>query len=434
MIQDKQLLDRASRTPSTPGCASSSPCTRTRRGRSRRAREPDALRVLCLRCRAGLSPGEPVRDRQRAEPARVLAPTVHALWRERVRGGVRAVPRGCLRRPEGDDPAIQVVGIGLSPRGNDKPKAKSNVSTSPVRFLRALGAWYRASGRTRPLMDSFSFHPYPNRATDPLDRGYGWPNAGFVNLDRIKLALWDAFNGTAQPTTLNGLGSTSTKSVGRSTPRGSDTRARERARDGRVHAGRDLRRSHPPLRLRAGPRRGELLRVPRRRPAHRIPGRAPAGGRHPRPAVDAVRARSPNGPGCQVRRVSEPGSTRSSARRRSFASAEREGQGLVPRARRRTQKHACRGRPWVVSAARVSGRCRAPRCVKASVGPGSPPSRSSLPTGGDVRAEVTVAFTAVSNPPSRPESVEHELSTRRSASKLLDNEHVFAYARTHVRQ
>nr|MBA2642757.1 hypothetical protein [Actinomycetota bacterium] len=60
------------------------------------------------------------------------------------------------------DHRIAVVGVGLSPRGNDKPNAKSNVSTSPVRFLRALGAWYRSSGRTRPLMDGFSFHPYPN--------------------------------------------------------------------------------------------------------------------------------------------------------------------------------------------------------------------------------------------------------------------------------
>ena len=103
------------------------------------------------------------------------------------------------------DPELKVVGIGLSPRGNDKPRAKSNISTSPIRFLRALGAWYRASGRTQPLMDSFSFHPYPNSAKDSLDRGYGWPNAGFVNLDRIKQALWDAFNRTAQPTTLTGL-------------------------------------------------------------------------------------------------------------------------------------------------------------------------------------------------------------------------------------
>jgi len=103
------------------------------------------------------------------------------------------------------DPTLTVVGVGLSPRGNDRPLARSNVSTSPVRFLGALGAWYRESGRTRPLMDGLSFHPYPNRATDPLDRGYAWPNAGFVNLDRIKQAIWDAFAGTPQPTTLVGL-------------------------------------------------------------------------------------------------------------------------------------------------------------------------------------------------------------------------------------
>ena len=103
------------------------------------------------------------------------------------------------------DPALNVVGVGLSPRGNDRPLARSNVSTSPVRFLAALGAWYRASGRDRPLMDGLSFHPYPNRATDALATGYAWPNAGFVNLDRVKQAVWDAFSGTAQPTTLDGL-------------------------------------------------------------------------------------------------------------------------------------------------------------------------------------------------------------------------------------
>ncbi|HEX4746877.1 MAG TPA: hypothetical protein VFU99_08350 [Gaiellaceae bacterium] len=103
------------------------------------------------------------------------------------------------------DPEITVIGVGLSPRGNDRPTARNNISTSPVRFLRALGAWYRKSGRTEPLMDGFSFHPYPNEATDPLERGYAWPNAGFVNLDRLKQALWDAFDGTPQPTTLEGL-------------------------------------------------------------------------------------------------------------------------------------------------------------------------------------------------------------------------------------
>jgi len=103
------------------------------------------------------------------------------------------------------DPLIRVIGVGLSPRGNDNPRAPSNVSTSPVRFLGALGAWYRASGRRAPLMDGFSFHAYPARATHAATRRYLWPQAGFADLDRIKQALWDAFAGTRQPTTVNGL-------------------------------------------------------------------------------------------------------------------------------------------------------------------------------------------------------------------------------------
>ena len=47
--------------------------------------------------------------------------------------------------------------------------------------------------------------PLPERRDRPLDRGYAWPNAGFVNLARIKQAAWDAFAGTAQPTTVDGL-------------------------------------------------------------------------------------------------------------------------------------------------------------------------------------------------------------------------------------
>lgn len=98
------------------------------------------------------------------------------------------------------DPAINVIGMGLSPRGNDNPKAKSNVSRSPVRCLRDLGVAYRGSARRRPIMDELSFHPYPNSNRDPLLKGYQWPNAGVANLDRIKQAVWDAFHGTGQPT------------------------------------------------------------------------------------------------------------------------------------------------------------------------------------------------------------------------------------------
>ena len=97
------------------------------------------------------------------------------------------------------NPAINVIGVGLSPRGNDNPVARSNPSTSPVRCIRDMGAAYKASKRTRPLMDELSFHPFPNLATDPLGRGYQWPNAGLANVDRIKQAVWDAFFGTGQP-------------------------------------------------------------------------------------------------------------------------------------------------------------------------------------------------------------------------------------------
>jgi hypothetical protein len=100
---------------------------------------------------------------------------------------------------KGVNPGINVIGVGLSPRGNDNPIARSNPSTSPVRCIRDMAAAYKASKRTRPLMDELSFHPFPNLSTDPLGRGYQWPNAGLANLDRIKQAVWDGFFGTGQP-------------------------------------------------------------------------------------------------------------------------------------------------------------------------------------------------------------------------------------------
>ncbi len=102
------------------------------------------------------------------------------------------------------NPEIVVVGVGLSPRGNDMPRAKSNVSTSPVKFIRDLGIGYRRLRRDKPMMDVFGFHPYPARDRDSLAKGYRWPNAGIANLGRIKQAVWDAFHGTAQPTFVEG--------------------------------------------------------------------------------------------------------------------------------------------------------------------------------------------------------------------------------------
>jgi hypothetical protein len=97
------------------------------------------------------------------------------------------------------DPGIDVIAFGLSPRGNDDFDAVSNVSHSPIRFLKEIGEAYRASGRTKPIADDVSIHCYPNLNTDAPSVGYAWPKVGCVNLDRFKQAWWDAFNETAQP-------------------------------------------------------------------------------------------------------------------------------------------------------------------------------------------------------------------------------------------
>jgi hypothetical protein len=98
-----------------------------------------------------------------------------------------------------------VWGVGLSPRGNDLPNAPSNSSTSPVKFLAALGAWFKAfaakTHRTAPLMDGLDFHPYPVPQSLPFAQGYSDPrDASISNLARIYQAFYDGFNGTPQRT------------------------------------------------------------------------------------------------------------------------------------------------------------------------------------------------------------------------------------------
>src|SRR5581483_3154106 len=97
-------------------------------------------------------------------------------------------------------PDANVIGFEISSRGNDNPTASSNISRSPILFIHDAADAYRASGRTRPIMDEFGFHPYPNVNTDRYTRSMDWPHAGVADLDRIKQALWDGFHGTAQPT------------------------------------------------------------------------------------------------------------------------------------------------------------------------------------------------------------------------------------------
>jgi hypothetical protein len=102
------------------------------------------------------------------------------------------------------NPAVQVIGMGLAPR------SVSASSTKPLDFIRLVGKAYRASGRTAPIMDALAIHPYPNPNASPPpppDRArYEDPGFfGIPQMDRVKQAVYDAFNGTGQPTTMNGL-------------------------------------------------------------------------------------------------------------------------------------------------------------------------------------------------------------------------------------
>src|SRR5438552_12315004 len=57
------------------------------------------------------------------------------------------------------NPEIVVIGGSVSPRGGDQP-GTGRPTHSPTTFIPDLGAAYRRSGRTLPIMDAFAFHPY----------------------------------------------------------------------------------------------------------------------------------------------------------------------------------------------------------------------------------------------------------------------------------
>jgi hypothetical protein len=94
-------------------------------------------------------------------------------------------------------PATIVIGGSLSPRGLDTPLSKKH---SPTAFITDLGRAYRASGRTKPIMDVFSLHPYEDNSSLPPT--FAHPHSTTISLaDYTKLVdlLGKAFDGTAQP-------------------------------------------------------------------------------------------------------------------------------------------------------------------------------------------------------------------------------------------
>jgi hypothetical protein len=93
-------------------------------------------------------------------------------------------------------PTITVIGCALSPRGSDSIMSRKH---SPTTFISDLGLAYRRSGRTRPIMDAFSLHPYLDNSSVPPS--FAHPRTTTISLaDYPKLValLGKAFDGTAQ--------------------------------------------------------------------------------------------------------------------------------------------------------------------------------------------------------------------------------------------
>ncbi|MBA3718553.1 MAG: hypothetical protein H0W87_10055 [Actinobacteria bacterium] len=95
-------------------------------------------------------------------------------------------------------PKITVIGGAVSPRGHDNPAASSK-SHSPTAFIRDLGQVYRASGRQKPIMDWFAFHPYGANSSElPSTRHPTSTNITLADYDKLVSALGQAFDGTKQ--------------------------------------------------------------------------------------------------------------------------------------------------------------------------------------------------------------------------------------------
>ena len=93
---------------------------------------------------------------------------------------------------------VNVIGGALASHGQDKP-GSLRPTHSPTAFIKDLGAAYRATKRTRPIMDMFAIHPYliPSK----LPPTFAHPRTttiGVADYPKLVRLLTAAFRGTAQ--------------------------------------------------------------------------------------------------------------------------------------------------------------------------------------------------------------------------------------------
>jgi hypothetical protein len=95
-------------------------------------------------------------------------------------------------------PKITVLGGAVSPRGIDRPNTGRDTH-SPTAFITDMGAAYKSSGRTTPIMDGFAFHPYGDNSSQPPDFQHPTSTSiGLGDYGKLVALLGAAFDGTAQ--------------------------------------------------------------------------------------------------------------------------------------------------------------------------------------------------------------------------------------------
>ena len=224
------------------------------------------------------------------------------------------------------DPTVTVFGGALAPRGVDKPNTGRDTH-SPTAFIADMGAAYRASGRTAPIMDGVRL-PSVRRGVEREAR----PRASELDVDRPRRLL-EARRAARPGVRRNRAGrdrrsrsSTTSTASSRRSPRRSSPRTRgnepatthpvdETTQAVVLHAGAEHgvlpaeRRRHPPLPLTGRERARELAvgRLLRRRLDRRR-----ASGPCARPSTGRAAGRSPTATIC-----------RSTSSRRSCASRRR---------------------------------------------------------------------------------------------------------------
>jgi hypothetical protein len=94
-------------------------------------------------------------------------------------------------------PSVRVI-TSISPRGNDRPHAPSNVSHSPKNFIGKMGQAYRRSHRRARIFDAWGQNVYGSNSTErPWTRHRR--DIGEGDYPRLLSYLRRAFGGTRQP-------------------------------------------------------------------------------------------------------------------------------------------------------------------------------------------------------------------------------------------